>query len=679
MEQLYSTPLDQSRKEFRLLRLLPHSTGHTGTLGHNLGSFIGLSKKEPISCLLEKASLNDYQPYTALSYTWGDAQSTKQIRVNGILLDVTENLEIALQHLHPGNDTLTLWVDAICINQRDADEKNWQVGQMKEVYQTARQVLVWLGPAADGSDEVVHYLDLIGRVWERHELSGVGSAELLALVRDKESKQNVLIKQRLQEAFNDLDPLFPSQFPTAQYHVFCRRGWWYRAWVIQELCVAQDPVFKCGQRCISVNHLKNAKSFLLSYGWWKIHNMHHMEHASEERSSLSFNAYAGVLGTSGVDTMLSFWRQYQKHEDSTLYSLLHTLCANTDNTRILATDQRDLVFSLLGIVSDKDDLEKAGLSVDYHLPTRGVYINTSKALLKRGHLELLSLRQANRNHPDLPSWVCEWSAEVYWAFGDSTNVDKPFQASGTSIPHLVIESSDNQDILKIQGTLVENIEKVASLKERVVDPNKPKAPDWNAVDVFVSETERMCMENPYSEEDIATILLGGLEYYGGDDDSTLIQRRRVTPRAPERYRAMKKWLKIGCSLDYMNNHPLEFVNGRAINQELYEIRQAKMAQLTRDMEEMQLLQPANSVFWNSLEGSVNRVPFRSAGKGYVGLGPKEVKPGDIICLFSGSYLPHVIRATEGGRYELIGEAYVHGIMDGELMEGENTRIDIELC
>jgi hypothetical protein len=129
----------------------------------------------------------------------------------------------------------------------------------------------------------------------------------------------------------------------------------------------------------------------------------------------------------------------------------------------------------------------------------------------------------------------------------------------------------------------------------------------------------------------------------------------------------------------MNNHPLEFVNGRAINLELYEIRQAKMAQLTRDMEEMQPLQPANSVFWNSLEGSVNRVPFRSGGKGYVGLGPKEVKPGDIICLFSGSYLPHVIRATEGGRYELIGEAYVHGIMDGELMEGENTRIDIELC
>jgi len=70
--------------------------------------------------------------------------------------------------------------------------------------------------------------------------------------------------------------------------------------------------------------------------------------------------------------------------------------------------------------------------------------------------------------------------------------------------------------------------------------------------------------------------------------------------------------------------------------------------------------------------------FRSV-QGYVGLAPVNAQPGDIICLFFGSYLPHVLRPALKDKYRLVGEAYVHRIMDGELMKSAVSLETFELC
>ncbi|PMD14479.1 heterokaryon incompatibility, partial [Hyaloscypha hepaticicola] len=146
----------------------------------------------PISCTLEKVSLEDSPKYSALSYRWGG--TGRQILVNEKPFTVTNKLEIALQHLQKDSDPLTLWVDAICINQQDTEEKMQQVRQMTDIYRSASQVLIWLGPAADGSDQVINSLQLISQVFQRQDLS------------------------------NHIKKL-------------CHREWWTRTWVIQELCV----------------------------------------------------------------------------------------------------------------------------------------------------------------------------------------------------------------------------------------------------------------------------------------------------------------------------------------------------------------------------------------------------------------------------------------------------------
>jgi len=59
-------------------------------------------------------------------------------------------------------------------------------------------------------------------------------------------------------------------------------------------------------------------------------------------------------------------------------------------------------------------------------------------------------------------------------------------------------------------------------------------------------------------------------------------------------------------------------------------------------------------------------PFISE-KGYVGLAPERAVPGDVLCVIIGATVPYVLRRVAEGGFELVGEAYVHGIMDGEAM------------
>jgi hypothetical protein len=108
--------------------------------------------------------------YTALSYTWGRPTAEKPIIIDDCLHYVTDNLEIALQSLRMENEDLVLWIDAICINQKDIAERNKHVKVMKEVYEQAKSVLIWLGPSADDSHlamQTIRALNEVQEYWDR--------------------------------------------------------------------------------------------------------------------------------------------------------------------------------------------------------------------------------------------------------------------------------------------------------------------------------------------------------------------------------------------------------------------------------------------------------------------------------------------------------------------------------
>ncbi|KAF2105436.1 heterokaryon incompatibility protein-domain-containing protein, partial [Lophiotrema nucula] len=100
---------------------------------------------DDIHCTLQTTPLSTAR-YEALSYVWGYSRSTRLIHVQEKETQVTENLEAALRDLRYDDQPRLLWVDALCINQSDGEEKGHQVRMMGNIYSGAERVICWLQP-----------------------------------------------------------------------------------------------------------------------------------------------------------------------------------------------------------------------------------------------------------------------------------------------------------------------------------------------------------------------------------------------------------------------------------------------------------------------------------------------------------------------------------------------------
>ncbi|KAI0528336.1 heterokaryon incompatibility protein-domain-containing protein [Xylaria digitata] len=189
LQRIPYKPLDACRNEIRVLSFEPPSTPDdlNSRLDRILGPGLG-----PLRLTLEHVSLDDFKPeyttfrterptqwsrsqvddawceqfesepgstssdmfrtiarftwgdYTAISYMWGSPEDTKTITINGIPVTIGQNLAAALKCLR-SSLVNKVWVDAVCINQDDADERNAQVTRIRDIFSQSLAVTVWLG------------------------------------------------------------------------------------------------------------------------------------------------------------------------------------------------------------------------------------------------------------------------------------------------------------------------------------------------------------------------------------------------------------------------------------------------------------------------------------------------------------------------------------------------------
>lgn len=97
-----------------------------------------------IHCKIRYCSLDQCPLFTAVSYTWGPSSTPEIVYVEGKVLKIRKNLFRVLDDLRRDEPRL-LWIDALCINQEDLDERMDQVKIMGEIYAKANYVLAWLG------------------------------------------------------------------------------------------------------------------------------------------------------------------------------------------------------------------------------------------------------------------------------------------------------------------------------------------------------------------------------------------------------------------------------------------------------------------------------------------------------------------------------------------------------
>ncbi|KAF1851755.1 HET-domain-containing protein [Cucurbitaria berberidis CBS 394.84] len=178
--------------DFRLVRVLPQRTSK-------------------LKCEILHASLEHPPEYVAISYAWGDGVDTKRLVLGGVTIPVAASLHGALNAVRDKDNEILVWVDGLCIDQRNKDERALQVQLMGYIYSRAKYVAIWLGPDADDSQL---------------------ATQLLVEVNKRR-----VSKQRIRAVENPDSAALLSLF---------KRDYWNRLWVVQEVFLARKKWVYCG-------------------------------------------------------------------------------------------------------------------------------------------------------------------------------------------------------------------------------------------------------------------------------------------------------------------------------------------------------------------------------------------------------------------------------------------------
>ncbi|KAI0471378.1 heterokaryon incompatibility protein-domain-containing protein [Xylaria cf. heliscus] len=335
------------------------------------------------------------QGYTALSYAWGDQQVAHEIHLGNNQLHIGQNLNSALRDLRRRDHPIRLWVDAICINQNDVNERNHQVQQMRDIYSSAMETIIYVG-GQTGTNTELSAWNFLERnaTWA---MSEAGDPD-----PDRPNKQETLAFFRGDLSDVEIDVL--------------SRPWFERLWVFQEVVVSKKLSIQCGNRRISWDDF--CKILLLTskhhdrYGF-SINRLDNVERVMD-----MFQARCAYQELHGMGHILPTWRsqvQARNHNPLDILNLVHRA------RPLRASDPRDKIFGLLGI-SRGIDLHDPYFAIDYSQDCRTVYTRFARnIMLTAKSYDLLSYLDDRTIKDDslgiieqkLPSWVPNWHPRLW--------------------------------------------------------------------------------------------------------------------------------------------------------------------------------------------------------------------------------------------------------------------------
>jgi hypothetical protein len=371
---------------------------------------------------------------------------------------VSDTIEQALRELCRRDNSFPVWVDQLCINQSDAEEKTNQVLQMRYTYSNADSAVAWLGPAFHDSDILFTYLRRVGSENMNRDWAS------LALLHDDE-----VHLQRVARAWD----------------LLCQRPYWTRLWILQEVSLASDISFSCGSSSIPFQTLQAA--------WSSLHDVgkEHLERPSESKARLikCLKTVFSPLSGSFMDSVITRRVRFRATSDDLddLFSVTATcLCLEKDENYPLTSNPRDRVFALLYLAKDYHEFEHI---LDYSKSCDEVYYEVALIQLKQGRLDLLSYCQFPRTTANLPTWVPDWNMRVRFPSTWSTNCSKVYASGNTASKQELAEVCHRQ--LKVKGFAVDTITKYG----KVWKPDWLVPLDHDAALAFIDDILELCNQS----------------------------------------------------------------------------------------------------------------------------------------------------------------------------------------
>lgn len=605
--------------------------------------------------LLEK-TIDHSPPYACLSYAWEHSETSRNIDIHGQNISISNAAYLALQWIRAEQKESAprpIWIDSICINQDDVNERSQQVRHMKRIYSGAEQVYVYLGKEADDSDQIPQfYLKLrdFALKWYADGLHQV-RGDRFEFPADEEYESMGLPAKR--------NPVWNANL------AFLRRPWFLRTWIIQEVVLAREILFICGNWGFGGHGLIGGWHVILGAA------LGFPKPSSRDENTLEGRAIHQIK------LMLDLGMGEDEKQSASLIGLLHM------SRQALASNPRDRVYGLLGLTSD---LYRSKVIVDYEEPVANTYRRIAKTIIELGDgITLLYNVYGLSSELDLPSWVPDWSAQDVPLFhlapvgGPSDKTDLPYACAGGEHPnlHLGLEG----DVLTCKGYLVDTIETVTELhnidkvEEELFNDNGTYTIDNS--NVRKAKASYRILSRILSE---MAALLDVKSAYRKDKHEEIIWRTAVWNRGRARqskvpesdfnlYAAFKAY-------DRFQSLPKSEIlkeigpRMRALDKELGFIVPSHVTSKVALQHISEQYEKAEKFAqWATTICDMMRRCRTS--RGYLGQVPKAAMTGDIICVIAGAAVPFTIRKKDKG-YSLVGQCYLHGYMEGEALHNPNV-------
>lgn len=683
-------PLQDPKNDIRLLRISAVADDH-------------------IECSLEHVSLHSEPKYFALSYCWGSASQSEPIQVNGSKLSVTVNLFGALEPIYryferEERGECYIWIDAVCIDQKNEAEKSRQVQEMGRIYQNAEVVLVWLGPEANDSKRAMLVLKGVS-ILDRHSTFQVFvsgnhcdddvaqqnlkhlESDLTAVATELGSDFGVLCKSvgafhelfvvlraykttnfNMSEILQTLtlrEDLFPQTDPfwTASLNLV-DNDWFRRVWTYQEILLAKRAIVLCGDDDVDWNTFHFCRNIILSPSCRDV--LFDLQH----RSPAEYQHYLNCCIGAAFDGDLTARKK-------TFPNLLAAIGSRD------AKNPRDHVYGIFGLVGDEIHSQ---FQVDYKLSVSDVYINALKAPIEQARgvefWELLMQRHAEFSHPDpsgddnLPSWCPDFRLKNHMRF---YSFDLSHEGLASFKPSLSSEANQLlQRSAKLSVRQDTKIMAISGLRLNVIK---------EATVTALNTGEGWSKRYKFANRDVCSNII---RFFKGDDELSHSVRLTLEVELHPGHRDLFKlvfgmnslqWLRemhSFCSaireecnsqeqlldlLLYGSNFDKRYkVNLEDLTTFCEQVHLQGIETLEEAAQKLDIAKSRCWVIWSNMNNFLmtqsNRYFLRTASD-RIGLAFKNVQSGDQICFIPGGRYLHVL-SSDCSRY--IGRTLVDGCM-----------------
>ncbi|KAI0439739.1 heterokaryon incompatibility protein-domain-containing protein [Xylaria telfairii] len=675
------------------------------------------------SMLKENGSIASPPNFDALSYCWGNSPGDSYILLNpdfhiggsipraGRKFAVGRNVETGLRRLRQKDKAIRIWIDAICINQTDDEERAQQVSIMNLIYSYATTVHIWLGEGnlvVDAALCVVHELVNLS-------YGACPGADLCHCLEDGISKHNVstrdaeatrppggvgslsahhvnqawsLIKSVLSRQLSKIGDNFYSGEVAAIIGGLYQHAWFTRVWVLQEAILARRAFIRSGTEVIPFEEVISASNLIHDIrhkGGWLPHIKWRAALAPIwlrlGKSSPAFVQERESQIGSGIETNES---ELPASVGSKPIGILDVFI---DALVMRATDPRDKLFALLSFaydISDPTGMQENQLKLDRLIRpnysksiavvfadfTRWwIHAHQSLAILSYIHADpARSWRRMTSNQrqstgsasdlgktPQRPTWSIGTNGRASWARA-TLDSQFSFHATGTTTPCLGTTYSDanfdgdNERLtLRVDGLHVSNITKIGHFPVEKFFPygSKDAMNGDNETGDGRGQSIRAVFHKIFDPCGLHQFWT--LEADPGEDTHYDLARAR------------------SCYSDHLRTHWAYCPREKLLAME--------PPPADRDDEGSAKLYKTSN-----LPTCLEPCFFVATG-GYYGLCPWTAQEGDMVVLLYGGNIPYLLRpvdkekntnegsASAEDMFELVGECYTQGIMHGEFLNG----------